>query len=242
MKEYEISNQPDELRNSQSSINSNPELKNKRIFYLRISLILINVISLILGIYIWKDKEYYLNPEYNFEYQELLLIFIILYSLGMLSTFFVALIFSLIIKLFVFIASIFLNKDNISLIKGEENPPSENSFRYIKSHSDKIGLVPYTITWFVVTTVIIYFLSLPYSIFLLIFLQKNKTYENINNFRVLYSFLIINFIAGIILFYVILIITFVKREGSFRKEKISIDDNNLENLKEEIRGALQKAQ
>ena len=74
MKEYEISNQPDELRNSQSSINSNPELKNKRIFYLRISLILINVISLILGIYIWKDKEYYLNPEYNFEYQELLLI------------------------------------------------------------------------------------------------------------------------------------------------------------------------
>ena len=122
----------------------------------------------------------------------------------------------------------------------EERPPSENSFRYINAHADDITLIPYTLTRFVVTTTIIYFLSLPYSIFLIIFLQKNKTYSSLKDFRILYSFLIINFIAGLIIFYVILIVVFVKREGSFIKRRVSIDDNNLANLKEEIKNAMKK--
>ena len=58
----------------------------------------------------------------------------------------------------------------------------------------------------------------------------------------LYSFLVINLIAGFIIFYVILIVVFVKREGSFRKEKIAIDDINLENFKEEIKNAMRNAE
>ena len=241
MKEYENSNH-NEIRNSLSSIDSNPELGDKRTFYLRISLIIINIISAILGCYIIKYKDYFLDSEYNFEYPEPLLIYILLYSLGMISTFIFAFIFSLLIKCLAFIGNLFSNNDKNLLIKGDDRQPSENSFRYINYHSDEIGIIPYTITWFIVATAIIYFLSLPYSLFLLIFLQKNKIYSSLNDFRALYLFLVINFIAGLILFYVILIIAFAKREGSLRKKKLSINDKNLENLREEIRGAMQKGQ
>ncbi len=240
--ELELSNQNNDLRNSESSINSNPELKNNQIFVLRLSLIIVNIISIILGCYIYQFKEYYLNPEYNFEYHQYLYVFLIMYSLGMILTLIFAFILSLIIKICVFIIHLFCRNNNNSLINNEERPPTENSFRYINSHADEIALIPYTLTWFVVTTAIIYFVSLPYSIFLLIFMQKNKTYSSVIDFRILYTFLIINFIAGLIIFYVILIVVFVKREGSFRKRRVSIDDNNLANLKEEIKNAMKKVE
>ena len=119
---------------------------------------------------------------------------------------------------------------------------SENSFRYIKGNSNDISFIPYTFTFFVVATMIIYFISLPYSIFLLIFMARNKTYSNLKEFKLLYFFVIINTFAGLILFYVLLIIVFVKRDGSFRKINYYIDDNNLDNLRNEIRGAMNKAE
>ena len=218
--EFEISNQNNNnhnnLRNSSSSINSNPELRDNKIFFLRILLIIINAISAILGYFIYKNKEYYLKKDYNFEYFYYLLIFIILKSCSK-------------------------NDNHQSLIKGEKSP-SENSIRFINSNADEISIIPYTLTWFVVITSIIYFLSLPYSIYLLIFLHKDKTYSSITNFRILYSFLVINLIAGLILFYVILLVIFVKREGSLRKKRLSIDDKNLEEIKKEIKEAMQKAE
>ena len=244
--EFEISNQNNNnhnnLRNSTSSINSNPELKDNKIFFLRILLIIINAISAILGYFIYKNKEYYLKKDYNFEYFYYLLIFIIIYSLGMLLTLIAAFILAIIIKtFFIILKSCSKNDNHQSLIKGEKSP-SENSIRFINSNADEISIIPYTLTWFVVITSIIYFLSLPYSIFLLIFLHKDKTYSSITNFRILYSFLVINLIAGLILFYVILLVIFVKREGSLRKKRLSIDDKNLEEIKKEIKEAMQKAE
>ena len=240
--EIEIPNQNNNLRNSLSSINSNPELMNNKIFYLRISLIIINIISAILGFLIYKEKEYYLRKEYNFEYNDHLLLFILIYSLGMILTLILAFVLAIIIKLFFIILKLCSkNNDDISLIKKERNP-SENSISYINAQADEISIIPYTLTWFVVITAIIYFFSLPYSIFLLIFLHNDKTYSSLKNFRMLYSFLVINLIAGLIMFYVILIIIFVKREGSLRKRRISIDDNNLQNIKDEIKEAMQKAE
>ena len=40
----------------------------------------------------------------------------------------------------------------------------------------------------------------------------------------------------------ILIIVFVKREENNKKRRISIDDNNLQNIKDEIKEAMQKAE
>ena len=239
--EIETPNKNNNLRDSISSINSNPELRNNKIFYLRISLIIINLISAILGFYIYKDKDYYLKKEYNFEYYNYLLLFVFIYSLGMIFSLIISFILAIVIKAFFFFFKLCSkNNDNNSLIKGERNP-SENSIRYINSQADEISIIPYTLTLFVVITAVIYFFSLPYSIFLLIFLHNDKTYSSLSNFRKLYLFLVINLIAGLIMFYVILIIVFVKREGSLRKRRISIDDNNLQNIKDEIKEAMQKA-
>ena len=240
--DIELPKQNKELRNSESSINSNPELKKNTFFFLRLLLLSINIISAILGFYIFKNKEYYLNPEYKFEYEQYLSLFLLLYSFGMIFTLIFSFLLALLIKICVFILNIFSKNDNSPLIKEEERPSTENSFRYINSHADEIALIPQTLSWFVVTTSILYFLDLPYSVFLYIFFQKDKTYSSMKDFQLLYSFLVINFIAGLILLYVILMVVFVKREGSFRKKRLSIDDNNLENLREEIRNAMKKAE
>ena len=236
-----MENQKKELRNSDSSINSNPELKHNKIFYLRISIIIINIISAVLGLYIYKYKNYYLNPEYNFDYYKCLIIFLIIYSLGMILSLLFAFLLAVLIKIFNFVLNLFSKNDNNQLMQNNERPPTENSFRYINANSDEISIIPYTMTWFVVISAILYFFSLPYSIFLLIFMQKDKTYSILTNFQALYSFLVINLLAGLIIFYIILIVAFVKREGSFRKKKLSIDDQNLQNLREEIKEAMQKA-
>ena len=242
--EIEMNNQNDinkerSKRSSLSSIFSNPELKETKISVLRISLLIINIISFFSGFYIYKNKDYYLSYYYNFEYPKLLFIYIVLYTLGMIGT----LIFSFLLSVFLKIIDLITNKfnNNISLNENEERH-SENSFAFINSHSNEFSIVAYTLTFFIITTATLYLISLPYSIFLLIFLNKNIYYYKPNDFQILYIFVIINMIAGFILFYVLLIIVFVKREGSFRQRNFFIDDNNLNNLRNEIRREMQKAE
>ena len=71
--EIEMNNQNDinkegSKRSSLSSIFSNPELKERKISVLRISLLIINIISFFSGFYIYKNKDYYLSYDYKFEY------------------------------------------------------------------------------------------------------------------------------------------------------------------------------
>lgn len=236
----ENENEKGKIRSSQSSINSNPEFKDTHIYYLRIALIIINIISLISGFFIFYNREYYLSSEYKFEYQHYLYTFIILYSLGMIGALIISFLFSLLIKLFIYIMNLISNNEPKPLIKNEEKL-SENSIRYINNHSNEFSLIPYTFTLFIIITTIIYFISLPYSIFLFIFLIKNKYYSNLNDFCLLYFFIFINALAGFILFYVLVFIIFIKRDGSFRQTKFFIDDNNLNNLRNEIKDAMGKA-
>lgn len=243
MMEFEMENRNEngknekKIRSSNSSINSNPEIKDKKI--LRISLILINIISLFSGFYFFKYRQYYLSPEYNFEYYDSLLVYVITYSLGMIASLVFSILFTSLIKMCIYIINMF-NENKATLANNEQL--SENSFRYINGNSNDVSFIPYTLTIFVMATMIIYFISLPYSIFLFIFMARNETYSKFKDFRLLYFFIIINTLAGSILFYVLLIIVFVKREGSFRKINYYIDDNNLENLRNEIRGEMNKAE
>lgn len=245
MLEFEIENRnsKEEGKRSitQSSIISNPELKENKIYYLRISLIIINIISAILGIYIFQNKQYYLSKEYKFEYHDSLLLFIILYSLGMVAALLLSFIFSIFIKLFNFIKNYFY-RDTQKVLNKNEDRQSENSFRNLLLNSNEISIISYTFTLFIVITIIIYFISLPYSIFFLIFLNKNDYYSNYKNFKLLYIFVIINTMAGLILFIVLIFISFVKRDGSFRQRSYYIDDNNLNDLRNEIRGAMEQAE
>ena len=238
-KENQNQNERNISRSSQSSIFSNPELKDKKVYYLRISLIIINIISAICGFYIFQKRQHYLSKEYNFEYYNCLLFFVVIYSLGMVAALIFSFLFSALIKLYIFIKNIFSNPKPLIL---DEDRLSENSIRYINIHSDEVSFIPYALTFFVISTAVLYFISLPYSLFLLLFMTKNEFYSNFKDFKLLYFFLIINAIGGLILFYVLLIIAFVKRDGSFRKISYYIDDNNLNSLRNEIRGAMQKAE
>ena len=204
-------------------------------------LIIINIISLISGIYIHQNRNYYLSKEYKFLYSNSLFIFIIIYTLGMFGTLIFSFLLSVLLKIITLIINIFIDDNKIRFNKNEEKH-SENSFLFINSNSNQFSVISYTFTLFIITTTIIYFLSLPYSIFLLIFMNKNEYYSNSNDFPILYFFVIINTIAGFILFYVLLIIVFAKREGSFRQRSFFIDDNNLNVLRNEIRQAMEKAE
>lgn len=227
-------------RISNSSINSNPELRDNKVNYLRISLLLINISSAISGFYIFQNSQYYLSSEYNFEYFNSLYIFLIIYSLGMVGSLIFSFLFSLLIKIILFVIKLCAMSDSKHLTKNEQNQ-SENSFGYINANSNEFAMIPYILTMFIVSTAAIYLISLPYSIFLLIFLNKNQNYSYLNNFSMLYFFIIINGIAGLILFFILLVIVFVKRKGSFRNRNYYIDDENLNNLRNEIKGAMDKA-
>ena len=245
MLEFEIENNPPKddgkIRITESSINANPELKENKIYYLRISLIIINIISAISGIYIFQNKQYYLSQDYKFEYHDSLQLFIILYSFGMVGAFIFSFLFSIFIKLFIYMKNFCCGDTSKSLNKNEDRL-SENSFRNILLNANEISIIPYALSLFIVITTIIYFLSLPYSIFLLIFFSKNEYYSYCQNFSLLYFFVIINTLAGLILFYVLIIVVFAKRDGSFRQRSFYIDDNNLNILRNEIRGAMQRAE
>ena len=236
------SNEDQRNRISESSVGSNPELKDNKVYYLRISLIIINIISIISGIYIFKNNNYYLSPDYKFEYKNSLFIYLVMYSLGMIGSLIFSFIFSLITKVIVFVVNLFSKDESKQLTKNEQQHHSENSLGYINSIANEFSILPYMLTMFVICTAIIYLLSLPYSIFLFIFLNKNEFYAYLNNFIMLYLFIIINGIAGLILFYILLVVVFVKRNGSFRQRNYFIDDENLNNLRNEIRGAMQKAE
>ena len=221
---------------SESSINSNPEFKQKKFYCLRISLIIINIISIILGFFICQNKEYYLSIDYKFDYFFFLFIFIILYSFGMISSLIISFLLFIIIKILIFIINFC---SNISNSLKQKNKKESN--KSINSYSNQISLLSYSFSLFIVITCIIYFISLPYSIFLLYFMNKNKFYSNYKVFLILYFFIIINAFSGLILLYVLLITIFSKRKGSVRKRQFFIDDNKLNKIEKEIKEAMEKA-
>ena len=51
-------------------------------------------------------------------------------------------------------------------------------------------------------------------------------------------FLFINLIAGLIMIIVLFYMVFKKRSGSVRKLEYPVDNNNIENIREEIREAI----
>lgn len=98
----EILEEDDKSKNtdkSKPSLDSIQELSYKKRKLFSLSLIILNIISFILGIYILYYKDYYLNPDFKFSNQTSLYIFIILYTSGMLTALFISFLFALIMKL-----------------------------------------------------------------------------------------------------------------------------------------------
>ena len=74
--------------------------EQKHYFYVRITLIITDIITLIFGIYILVNYDYYLNENYNFEYRRFLLAFVYIYSPSAIGIFIVSFFLSLFVYIF----------------------------------------------------------------------------------------------------------------------------------------------
>ena len=216
------------------------EISNKKEYYFRISLILINIMSIIIGIYIINHRDFFLNSDYKFINYISLYAFVIIYTLGMLS----ALILSFLIAIFAKFINLFRNKKENNSINdlpeliNNDQPHSRISEFIIKNKQNEVALIPFTLSYFIAITIGLYFIALPYSFCLIINLLRNETYSKISEFFCLYFFLIINFFAGLIMIIVLFSMVFIKRSGSVRKFDYPVDNNNIENIRAEVKEAI----
>ena len=241
----EILEEDDKSKNtdkSKPSLDSIQELSYKKRKLFSLSLIILNIISFILGIYILYYKDYYLNPDFKFSNQTSLYIFIILYTSGMLTALFISFLFALIMKLI----QNYTNNNNLSnnndrpqadLINNEANHTRLSIF-ILNNDQNKIALIPFTFSYFIVFTIAIYFIALPYSIILIIKLIQNSFLCKIFSFFFLYVFMISNLFAGLIMVLLLFYIVFGKKRINVRKKQYNIDNSNLENIRNEVRNAM----
>ena len=90
-----------ELISTLDSIKVNRQLgEQKHYFYVRITLIITDIITLILGVYILVNRNYFLDENYNFESHRLLLAFVYIYSPSAIGIFIVSFILSLLVYTF----------------------------------------------------------------------------------------------------------------------------------------------
>ena len=241
MEEIISNNQPKNSNPSRISLDSIQEISNKNELYFNFSLILINIISLITGIYLLKNNDFYFNKIYNFTNYNSLYIFIITYTLGMLFALILSFIIALIAKLIFFIKN--KNKQNTmndipnkDLINNEEKH-SRISLFILNNSQNEIAIIPFTLSYFIAFTIGLYFIAFPYSLCLIINLFRNEFYSKFSDFFWLYFFMFINLIAGSIMIIVLFYMVFKKRSGSVRKFEYPVNSDNIENIRQEIRNA-----
>ena len=141
-----------ELVSTLDKIKVNQRLgEQKHYFYVRITFIITDIISLGLGIYILVKYDDLLNKDYNFRYRTLLLSFIYIYSPSAIGIFFLSLFLSLIIYTFFLCCEkekiygaplydendISLSLENLKEYEDTEKKESENKDIEIKDDESK---------------------------------------------------------------------------------------------------------
>jgi hypothetical protein len=236
----------------------------KHYFYVRIILIITGLISIILGIYMLLNFNDYF--EVDFDYRKLLLIFLYIYFPSGIGIFLLSLILSIFIYLFFWCcqkekihgAPLYDETDQSESIadfktddiddgnKGKKRKADKKKLsgerEYIGVNADKVTLLPYTMTIFILISIAYSFLALPLSIFLLIKLYDDTEYRDLKEYWVLYIFIIANLINGILYVIVFFHMFLVKRkENSILKKNMELDENLIKNIRIEVREALKKA-
>ena len=217
----EIDQQHNTTNFSRPSLDSIQEISTKREPLFRLSLILINMLSFISGIYILYHRNYYLRKDYKFSNYRSLYVFIITYTLGMLAALLLSFVIAIIAKLIIFYKNKKQNNStgeatNRELVNNEEGH-SRISIFILNNTPNEIAVIPFTLSYFIALTIGLYFIALPYSFCLIVNLLKNEHYSKVMSFFWLYFFLFINLIAGSIMIIVLFYMVFKKRSGSVRK-------------------------
>ena len=225
LEEIEKFHQENNILKNQAStlkrIKSINELTPTEEYYFRRIILLICFINSILGYYLLSNSSFYFIPKYKFLYHKELKYFVIIYSLNLLLT----LIISFLISLFIYITYlIFIKKRN------KANIPV-----------DEVSLIPYTFTIFIILDIILYFSALPCSILLIWKMTKNIFYSNYKKYILLYIFIGINSIIGLILLYILIVMIIKNATHSVKQIKFDFDETKLSKIKEEVNEAMKNA-
>ena len=204
------------------TIKSINEINPIQEYYFQRTILLICILNSIIGFLILSSKNYYLI--FSFSHKNALYYFIIIYTFNIFGS----LIVSFFLSLFIYIMSKFFCKKIIINQKDK------------KYTIDNISFIPYLFTIFVLIDIIIYLLGLPYSIILFSKMIKNQEYSMINKYKLLYFFILINSIVGIILMYVIIVMVVIKSKENKKQIKFDFDEKKLENITQEVNEAINK--
>ena len=271
-----------ELKDSLESIKEYRVVgEEKHYYYVRIILLITDIIILGIGIYILIKHNKFL--DINFKYHKLLLILVYIYSPSAIGIFFISFVISLFIYCFFcccekqkihgaplydesdITMSIGTLKDNeddekqkekekenkVDIENSMENESEDNASEpkkieikeeFIGITADKVTLLPYTCSIFVIMTIIFYFAALPITIILLKNMWKHQAYKDKKEYWALYTFIFTILINGILLVYVFCHMFLAKRiENHFLKKSMKLDEDLLKNVTTEVREALKKA-
>ena len=245
MEEMNVENQKGSTNYSRPSLDSFQEISYSKERLIRLSLIFINIISLITGIYILKNNEFYLNSDYKFENHIALYVFIITYMLGMLAALIFSFFIAVIAKIIYFFKNLRQNSNSINNNNIENNLSNNDQFHtritefILNNKQNEFAIIPFTLSYFIAVTIGLYFIALPYSSCLIIKLLKNDIYSKFNTFFWLYFFLIINLLSGAIMIISLFYMIFSKRSVSVRKFEYPVDNDNLQTIREQVRDAIQ---
>ena len=189
----------------------------------KIFFISMSIVSSIFGIFILFNKDYYFSNDYNFKYLNLLIIFVYVYTIGILS----AIIISFVLSIFIFII---LKIINCCKKKKQNNMNLGNNI-------DELSFINLWISISTLIIIFLYLLTLLYGIFLIIKMRKNINYKDYLKFFFLYSFIIINILLGFSLFILFLKKLFTKQKTSNRVKHYKLEEEYLENIEKEINQA-----
>ena len=222
LEEIEKFHQENNILKNQAStlkrIKSINELTPTEEYYFRRIILFICFINSILGYYLLSNSSFYFIPKQKFLYYKELKFFIIVYSLNLLLTLIISFLIALIIYILYVIFIKKRNKTNISV--------------------DEISLIPYTFTIFIILDIILYFASLPCSLFLLWKMIKNIFYSDYRKYMLLYIFIGINCIIGLILLYTLIVMIIKNATHSVKQIKFDFEENKLSKIKDEVKEAM----
>ena len=189
----------------------------------KIFFISMSIVCSIFGIFLLINKDYYFSNDYNFKYLNLLIIFVYVYTIGILS----AIIISFVLSIFIFII---LKIINCCKKKKQNNMNLGNNI-------DELSFINLWISISTLIIIFLYLLTLLYGIFLIIKMRKNINYKDYLKFFFLYSFIIINILLGFSLFILFLKKLFTKQKTSNRVKHYKLEEEYIENIEKEINQA-----
>ena len=236
----------------------------KQFVFARYLLIITSICLTVLGCYILFNHEEYLGEKIDFDYSKTLLVFLCIYTSGIIGTFII----SYILGIFISICfrccyfkaepakkepqksaefidpTVSTNQFNIEQLPNENNIDENdtNILANVVVEADRITILPYAMNVFIILTIVLYFAALPFAGFVFYVLITDQYLGDIKKYWPLYTACILSFLNGLIILIVLLVMLCItKRSNDILKKNMELDENHITELRNEVRLALKNA-